>query len=98
MGLTTPPRLKNIVTKSEEVRTGQILEKFSEHGKDTHHVFIDFKAAYDNIDRRRLYIYIYIYIWPQLGDPWSNSDLTNLRPSRKVFAIFDHLSSCSNTI
>ena len=33
----------------------QILEKCSEHGKDTHHLFIDFKAAYDNIDRRRLY-------------------------------------------
>jgi sorting nexin-29 len=33
----------------------QILEKYSEHGKDTHHLFIDFKAAYDSIDRRSLY-------------------------------------------
>jgi sorting nexin-29 len=33
----------------------QILEKCSEHGKDTHHLFIDFKTAYDSIDRRRLY-------------------------------------------
>jgi len=33
----------------------QILEKCGEHGKDTHHFFIDFKAAYDNIDRRSLY-------------------------------------------
>jgi sorting nexin-29 len=33
----------------------QILEKCSEHGKDTHHLFIDFKAAYDSMDRRRLY-------------------------------------------
>jgi sorting nexin-29 len=33
----------------------QILEKCSEHGKDTHHLFIDFQAAYDSIHRRRLY-------------------------------------------
>jgi sorting nexin-29 len=33
----------------------QILEKCSEHNKDTHHLFIDFKAAYDSIDRHRLY-------------------------------------------
>jgi sorting nexin-29 len=33
----------------------QILEKCSEHGKDTHHLFIDFKAAYDSIERRSLY-------------------------------------------
>ena len=33
----------------------QILEKCNEHGNDTHHLFIDFKAAYDSIVRRRLY-------------------------------------------
>jgi sorting nexin-29 len=33
----------------------QILEKCSEHGTDTHHLFIDIKAAYGSIDRRRLY-------------------------------------------
>jgi sorting nexin-29 len=33
----------------------QILEKCSEHGKDTYHLFIDFKAAHDSIDRRSLY-------------------------------------------
>jgi len=33
----------------------QILEKFSEYGKDIHHLFIDFKAAYVSIDRRCLY-------------------------------------------
>jgi hypothetical protein len=33
----------------------QILEKCGEHGKDTHHHFIDFKAAYDSIDRHSLY-------------------------------------------
>jgi sorting nexin-29 len=34
----------------------QILEKCGEHNKDTHHLFIDFRAAYDSIDRHRLYI------------------------------------------
>jgi len=33
----------------------QILEKCSEHGRDTHHLFIDFKAAYDSITRQSLY-------------------------------------------
>ena len=33
----------------------QILEKCGEHGKDTHHLFIDFKTAYDSIDRHNLY-------------------------------------------
>jgi hypothetical protein len=33
----------------------QILEKFSEHWKETHHFLIDFKAAYDSINRRSLY-------------------------------------------
>jgi len=33
----------------------QILEICGEHNKDTHHLFIDFKAAYDSIDRYRLY-------------------------------------------
>jgi hypothetical protein len=33
----------------------QILEKCSEHGKDTHHLFTDFKVAYDSIVRCRLY-------------------------------------------
>jgi len=33
----------------------QILKKCSEHSKDTHHIFIDFKAAYDSIDRCHLY-------------------------------------------
>jgi len=33
----------------------QILEKCGEHGKDTHHLFIDFKLPYDSISRRSLY-------------------------------------------
>jgi sorting nexin-29 len=33
----------------------QILEKRGKHNKDIHHLFLDFKAAYDSIDRRRLY-------------------------------------------
>jgi hypothetical protein len=33
----------------------QILEKCSEYGKDTHHLFIGFKAAYDSIQRSSLY-------------------------------------------
>jgi sorting nexin-29 len=34
----------------------QILEKCSGHNKDTYHLFIDFKAAYDSTDRRRIYV------------------------------------------
>jgi len=33
----------------------QILEKCSEHGKETHYLFIDFKVAYDSTDRCSLY-------------------------------------------
>jgi sorting nexin-29 len=33
----------------------QILEKSIEFGIETHHLFIDFEAAYDSIDRSRLY-------------------------------------------
>ena len=33
----------------------QILEKCCEHGKDTHHLFIDYEASYDSINRRNLY-------------------------------------------
>ena len=33
----------------------QILKKCGEDGEDTHHLFINFKAAYDSIDRRSLY-------------------------------------------
>jgi sorting nexin-29 len=33
----------------------QILEKCSKHNKDTHHLFIDFKATYESVDRRLLY-------------------------------------------
>ena len=53
--------ITNVVNRQERSTVDQIftlrqiLEKCSEHGKDTHHLFIDFKAAYDNIDRRRLY-------------------------------------------
>jgi sorting nexin-29 len=34
----------------------QILEKCNEFNKETHHLFIDFKAAYDSVDRSNLYI------------------------------------------
>ena len=33
----------------------QVLEKCGEHGKNTHQIFIDFKAAYDSIDRCSLF-------------------------------------------
>ena len=33
----------------------QVLEKCCELVKDTHHLFIDFKTAYDSIDRSSLY-------------------------------------------
>jgi hypothetical protein len=41
--------------RGERSTIDQILEKCSEHGKDTHQLFIDFKAAYDSIDRHSLY-------------------------------------------
>jgi hypothetical protein len=34
----------------------QVLEKCKEVGIEMHHLFIDFKAAYDSIDRTRLYL------------------------------------------
>jgi sorting nexin-29 len=34
----------------------QILEKCNGFGIETHHLFIDFKAAYDSVDRFNLYI------------------------------------------
>jgi hypothetical protein len=39
-----PSRVDQIFTVS------QILEKCGDHGKDTHHLFIDSKAAYDSTD------------------------------------------------
>jgi len=42
-------------TVDEIFTVHQILEKCSEHGKDTHHLFIDFKVAYDSINRCSLY-------------------------------------------
>jgi sorting nexin-29 len=34
----------------------QLLEKCNEFGIETHHLFIDCKAAYDSVDRSNLYI------------------------------------------
>jgi sorting nexin-29 len=33
-----------------------VLEKYNEFGVETHHLFIDFRAAYDSIDSSNLYI------------------------------------------
>ncbi|XP_055539027.1 uncharacterized protein LOC129726410 [Wyeomyia smithii] len=33
----------------------QILQKFREYNVSTHHIFIDFKAAYDTVDREQLW-------------------------------------------
>jgi sorting nexin-29 len=33
-----------------------VLEKCNEFGVETHHLFIDFRAAYDSIDSSNLYI------------------------------------------
>jgi hypothetical protein len=33
----------------------QILEKMQEQHMETHHIFVDFKAAYDSVDRAKLY-------------------------------------------
>jgi hypothetical protein len=45
-------------TVDEIFTVHQILEKCSEHGKDTHHLFIDFKVAYDSTNRRSLYVVV----------------------------------------
>jgi hypothetical protein len=42
-------------TTVDQIFMVQILEKCSEYGKDTHHLFIDIKAAYESINRRNLY-------------------------------------------
>ena len=53
--------ITNVVNRQERSTVDQIftlrqiLEKCSEHGKDTHHLFIDFEAAYDTVDKRHLY-------------------------------------------
>jgi hypothetical protein len=33
-----------------------VLEKCNEFGIETHHIFIDFRAVYDSIDRSNLYM------------------------------------------
>ena len=42
-------------TEDQIFTVRQILEKYNEYGKDTHHIFIDFKVECDSIDRRSLY-------------------------------------------
>jgi sorting nexin-29 len=43
-------------TSNQIFNVCQILEKCIEFGIETHHLFIDFRAAYDSIDRSGLYI------------------------------------------
>jgi len=47
---------KNRSTTNQIFTPRQILEKTKEFGIDTHHLFIDFKSAYDTIKRDQLYI------------------------------------------
>jgi sorting nexin-29 len=42
-------------TSEQILSIRQILQKYSEFGIETHHLFSDFKAAYDSIDRCNLY-------------------------------------------
>ena len=46
---------KNRSTTNEIFTLRQILEKSKEFGIETHHLFIDFKSAYDTIKRDQLY-------------------------------------------
>lgn len=42
----------------------QILEKCREYNVPTHHLFIDFKAAYDTVDRDQLWLIMHEYGFP----------------------------------
>ena len=46
--------MPNRSTTDQIFTLGQILEKTREFKTTTHHLFIDFKQAYDNIDRSEL--------------------------------------------
>jgi hypothetical protein len=52
----SPPCTDNTIRKSGKITTDQIytsrqiLEKTKEYNITNHHLFIDFKAAYDSID------------------------------------------------
>jgi sorting nexin-29 len=46
---------KNRSTTNQIFTLRQILEKAKEFGIETHHLFIDFKSAYDTIRREQLY-------------------------------------------
>jgi hypothetical protein len=46
---------KNISTTNQIFTLRQMLEKTKEFGIETHHLFIDFKSAYDPVRREQLY-------------------------------------------
>jgi hypothetical protein len=52
---TIGPRGQFVFKKPREATFLHHRPKCSEHAKDTHHLFIDFKAAYGSTDRRPLY-------------------------------------------
>ena len=60
----------------------QILEKTTEFGIDTYHLFIDFKAAYDSILRGKLY-----QAMNQMKVPKKLIDITKMTMSKVVCAV-----------
>jgi hypothetical protein len=74
----------NGLTVEQIFTVRQILEKCSDHGKDTHQLFIDFKAAYDSIDRQSLYAAMEELSIPQKLIALVNSTMNNTQCRVKI--------------
>ena len=56
--------MESLATMDQIFTLRQIIQKFREYNVPTHHVFIDFKAAYDTVDREQLWQGMYEYGFP----------------------------------
>jgi len=71
----------------------QILEKCSEHGTDTHHLFINFKAAYDSINRHSLYAAMKEMNIPQKLIALVKATMNNTQCREKIQKNYQNLST-----